>query len=119
MCTSKRNKIELYERPDLAPAMLQELLNAAQNRDEPLETFGDRVRELVDLPHPKMPSNDKERTAIGAFCRGLFDKQLSQYVSVSQEKTLSGAVRVAATAGVFARIPVKAGNDPKRGHDRD
>ena len=54
----KRKLIELYKRPDMTQAMLQNLLSAAQERDEPLKTFADRVRELVDLAHPKMASND-------------------------------------------------------------
>ena len=104
----KRKLIELYKRPDMTQTMLQNLLSVMQERDEPLETFADRVRELVDLAHPKMASDDKQRTAIAAFCRGLFDRSLAQYVAVSRERTLAGAVRVASAAGAFARIPVKA-----------
>ena len=92
----------------MTQAMLQNLLSAAQEREEPLETFADRIRELVDLAHPKMASNDKQRTSIAAFCRGLFDRSLAQYVAVSRERTLAGAVRIASAAGAFARIPVKA-----------
>ncbi len=102
----RKTLIKLYKRPDLTHVGIQELLNISQARDEALEDFADRVKELVDLGYPKMADSEKNHTCIAAFSRGLFERQIAQHVSVAGVKTLPEAVRIDGAAGIFSKNPV-------------
>ena len=75
----------------------------------------DRIREGVRDTYPKMASREKEKTAVGCFCRGLLDKQVAQYVAVNNKGTVASALKVASAAGAYARVPVRFSSQSRGG----
>jgi len=94
--TGFRDKlVEIFTEPDLIQAYIQKLARVAQDRDEEILIYMNRVRLLVLRAHPDLEHSERERILIATFIRKLYDRGLRLNLATLGLKTSADAERVA------------------------
>jgi len=65
----KRKVITLFKRPDLTQSKLNEFLQSAQERDESVETYMERLKTLGQLPFRKMGDAEPSHVSLSFLQR--------------------------------------------------
>ena len=110
----KRKVITLFKRPDLTQSKLNEFLQSAQERDEPVETFMERLKTLGQLPFRKMGDAERQVMMVSAFCNGLHDREVARLVATQSKNRVADAVRIAAAATTFTSGEKRNTSKPRR-----
>ena len=95
--------LEIFEEPDMATAYLGAFAAVAQDREETISEYIDRVRLLVLTAHLTLEHAARERILITSLMLELYNRQLAANIAVVTVQTAAEAERLAAEGKVVRR----------------
>ena len=86
-CALREKLVHIFHEPNTVQSSLQELGRVAQDREETISAYMNRLRQLAVKAYPNLTHEQREPILVAAFSRGLVDKGLATYLATMNPKT--------------------------------